>query len=319
MTVSTQQIRVSYTGDGVSTVFPIPFPFYLSTDLLVLLAGSPLASGYSVSGGNGLTGSATMASAPATGVNLQIILNDPLTQLVNLVDGTAFPSATLNQVNDRSIQIAQRLSDQISRSIRAPDGDVSPGMLLPPASARANTIPSFDAGGNLTTTVVLPTGSLSRGSIGNLLYPQTSAEIAASITPSDYGYPPFDIRRYGADPTGALASDTAMTSAIAVCGTTGGTIRLPAGTYTFAGQIALNQKAAPIILQGNGGVDAGSLAPTVLQYSGTTSPWIDMRSSSGCQIRDCQLFHTNVSFTGTYIKCGNDGTHGDSSLCAIRD
>jgi hypothetical protein len=44
--------------------------------------------------------------------------------------------------------------------------------------------------------------NVSRSQVGAALYPQTGAEIAAGVTPADYGYAPGDVRRYGANTTG---------------------------------------------------------------------------------------------------------------------
>lgn len=239
MTVSNQQVRVSYTGDSMSTAFPIPFPFFASTDLLVYLGGGAIASGYTTTGGNGNTGALIMASAPLLGVNLQIILNDPITQIVALVDGTAFPSATLNQVNDRAIQIMLRLADRLSRAIIAPDGDISPGMALPSAALRASSNLGFDVLGNLTLNQTLPSGTLSRGSIGNLLYPLTALEISNLVTVTDLGYAPGNVLRYGADPSGLTSSDAAITNALkAVCpqfgaAATAGAVHFPGASSRY--------------------------------------------------------------------------------------
>lgn len=54
------------------------------------------------------------------------------------------------------------------------------------------------------------------GNVG--YYARTAAEIAASVTPVDFVYAPGDVRRYGADPTGAANSSPAFTSAFAVKG-----------------------------------------------------------------------------------------------------
>ena len=179
-----------------------------------------------------------------------------------------------------------------------------------------NTIPGYPVD-NVAGFGVLLSQNLTQSMVGIALYPQTAAELAANVTPTSYNYPPYNLLRYGADPTGVLSSDAAMTSAISVCGTTGGTIRVPNGSYLFASQIALNVKTS-IILQGDGGVSGGGQTATQMKYSGTASPWINMQSSVGVEIRDIQLFHTSTSFTGTYIKCGNDGTHSDPAWCAVR-
>lgn len=215
MTVSTTQVRVAYTGDGTSVNFPIPFPFYLATDLLVLLAGVSISTGYSISGGGGTLGTLTMASAPSPGVNLQVVLNAPLTQIVNLVDGTAFPSVTLDQINDRAVQISQRLQDQVNRCIRAPDGDGSPLMLLPSAALRVSSALMLDKNGNIAlgipNTQVITTDLLAPF----LNLQQTSAELVAGIIPVNFAYRPGSLLRYGADPTGVADSSAAFANAIA--------------------------------------------------------------------------------------------------------
>lgn len=204
MTVSNTQIRQSYLGDGSSTSFPIPFRFYLATDISVFLGTVQQNSGYSITGGvdtngNPQLGTVVFSSPPAVSVPVQIVLNVPLTQLVNLVDGTEFPSSTLNQVNDRAFQALLRHDDRISRCIAAPDGDVSPILALPAAATRANTYPTFDSNGNLSVAQSVPSGTLSQASIGGFLNPRTPAEAVAGVTPTNYAYAPVpiaDARRY---------------------------------------------------------------------------------------------------------------------------
>lgn len=71
--------------------------------------------------------------------------------------------------------------------------------------------------------------------IGAILYPQTTQEIAQSIVPSAYQWPPGDIRRYGAKVDGATDDSAAWQAAVnVVCGVTGtgigGQISAPQGT-----------------------------------------------------------------------------------------
>jgi hypothetical protein len=156
---------------------------------------------------------------------------------------------------------------------------------------------------------------------GNIGYvARTNAEISAAVVPVDFSYQPFDIRRYGGDPTGVSASDTALASVISVCGTNGGTITFPPGVFNFAGQIGLNVKRN-IILQGSGGRSAGAATATIIQYTGTVSSvFINLNSSIGCSIRDCQIEYNQASWgngTNTLIGCNNDGTNGDPAYNSL--
>jgi hypothetical protein len=50
--------------------------------------------------------------------------------------------------------------------------------------------------------------NVSRSQVGGALYPQTAAEIAAGVTPTDYGYAPGDVRRYGFNGDGGTTDNT---------------------------------------------------------------------------------------------------------------
>lgn len=78
---------------------------------------------------------------------------------------------------------------------------------------------------------------LSQSVIGELLYPQTDAEVSAGVTPTDYSYPPLNILRYGADPTGFSDSGVAFNALVSVMAETeGGDAHIPPGQYLFTTQ-----------------------------------------------------------------------------------
>jgi len=160
-----------------------------------------------------------------------------------------------------------------------------------------------------------PVLDVATGIIGSI--PRTAAEITAGVTPTNPAYPPYDIRRYGGDPTGAAASDTALVAVLAVCGTPGGTIRFPNGTYKFANQYSLSNRHG-IVFQGDGGPTSSNTNGTILTYSGTVSPWFSCPQASGVLFKNMTLAHSNVGFTGTYIKYGaNAGS--PASFCGLDD
>ena len=72
---------------------------------------------------------------------------------------------------------------------------------------------------------------LTAAAIGLVLYPRTTAEINASITPSNYQYPSGNVLRYGADPTGGSDAATAFNNCWLAIKETGGTVSIPPGTY----------------------------------------------------------------------------------------
>jgi hypothetical protein len=76
--------------------------------------------------------------------------------------------------------------------------------------------------------------------IGATLYPQTTAEAAANVSPADYSYPPGDLRRYGA--TGGDDD----TSAFAAWALVGGRLSMPSGTYITRAPIVFDVKGTVV-------------------------------------------------------------------------
>lgn len=181
MTIITTQDRVTYAGDNVSTVFPVPFEFFLNSDLTVVKTAvggvqTTLVLGidYSLTGANVAGGgSLTKTLALATGEILAIFLNPPITQQSHYQSNGPFPAATLENDLDRQTQISQRLSDRLGRTLSAPDGDVNPQLTLPSAALRAGLVQAYDSSGNVTLlpTAAFPTTAIVSatqfGAVGN--------------------------------------------------------------------------------------------------------------------------------------------------------
>lgn len=229
MTISnTTPPRVVFNCDGVTTVFPVNIQAYQPGDISVVLT-APASSGgaevtltlnsdYSLAATGTLNPPAqtltTLGAIPyAHGYTLQAYINPPVNQQSQYVQGQAFPSLAVQTNLDRLTQMVQRVTDAVSRAIHFPDGDVAPSGLLPVAAARALMMMMFDANGNatigvpnsqvITTALLAPFLGLS----------QTASEAARGVTPVNLQYAPGDLRRYGADPTGVVACDAAVTTA----------------------------------------------------------------------------------------------------------
>jgi len=140
MTVQAIATPESYVGNGVTTLFPVNFNFFLPNDLLVTLvdttSGSPVTStlvlngtpGYSVAGGlsavTGLSGngSITTSWAPTAYQTIIISPNFALTQQTHYVPNSPFPAASHENALDRLTLIAQQQAVALGECIQAPVG-----------------------------------------------------------------------------------------------------------------------------------------------------------------------------------------------------
>lgn len=241
MTITATASEIAYAGDGVSTVFAIPFPFDTSSDLKLTSTDSSgnitvLSSGFSISGGGGSTGNATFTTAPAVGVTITILDNPELTQTSDYVSNDPFPAEAHERALDRVTRITKRLYQIVQKSLRVSDGDpaAGAGMLLGSVDNRKGKYLFFNAvTGAIEYAAALVSQTLSQSIIGLFLYPQTTAEAAAGVTPTNYFRPEGDIRRYGANVLSADNS-TALQTAINVCAQGGGEMLIPEGVYAYA-------------------------------------------------------------------------------------
>jgi hypothetical protein len=135
MTLSTQTSKTVFTGNGVSSVFPLPFPFLREADIQALLrrdgAETPLSLGthYTLSGaGNASGGSLTMLEPPATGETLVAWRAPAIVQETDYVENAAFPAETHEAALDLLTMICQALDEKIGRAVlypvSTPAGDI---------------------------------------------------------------------------------------------------------------------------------------------------------------------------------------------------
>jgi hypothetical protein len=77
----------------------------------------------------------------------------------------------------------------------------------------------------------------SQSDIGAALYPRTSAEQSAGVTPTNYAYEPGDVRRYGAVGDGTTDDTAAIQNAINAVGVSGEVIFPAIGTFLCTGSL----------------------------------------------------------------------------------
>lgn len=117
MTVSTDYAPLLYNGNGATTSFPITWPFYdISVTLIEGDDETPwvLGTHFTVSGGNGATGTLTVDTSPtdytpAVGQQLRITRSTDVIQDLDLVENDPFPSAEIEKALDRSTLIDQEI------------------------------------------------------------------------------------------------------------------------------------------------------------------------------------------------------------------
>lgn len=157
MSVSSTTNRVSYAGNGTTTVFSFPFYFLTTGDLAVLTidaAGTVvtkvITTDYTVTGTQAVNGtfpsggSVTMGTAPPSGTSLSIVRVPAQTQASTWLDGDPDPATVKETAFDKLTLLAQRLSDRVSRALRLSEGYVAsfnttlPTILTPGASICIN-------------------------------------------------------------------------------------------------------------------------------------------------------------------------------------
>jgi LysM repeat protein len=155
MTVNSSVAAAVDRGDGVSTVFTVPFYFLADGDIIVQLfdistgAETDLTLGthYTVQGaGNQSGGSVTLAVAPPDTHDIRRARNVTIDQQVDYTPNDKFPAEVTEQALDKLTMICQQIDSTRTHAVRFNDYENIDG-LLPQPLQRANTAYTFDANG----------------------------------------------------------------------------------------------------------------------------------------------------------------------------
>lgn len=155
MTVQTSDNSITFIGNGISTVFPFNFRFFLDGDLTVTeieADGTPVSRildyNYTVQGAGSQNGGSITTSLPLpSGNRLTVLRVMPMTQLVDIRNQGAFFPEVHEDAFDRLTMLIQQNAQRIGRAIRVPDYDPEPER-LPEVANRAFMLLSFDGDGN---------------------------------------------------------------------------------------------------------------------------------------------------------------------------
>lgn len=142
--------RVSYSvAQGVTqTSFTVSFEFFDNDDLNVYVDGvlKTLTTDYTVTGGDGSTGTVTISVTGASGGSTVVITRDiDLERTTDFPASGAFNIATLNTELDRIIAIAADLDDRAARALQLTDFDAAANLTLPELDTRKGKTLAFNA------------------------------------------------------------------------------------------------------------------------------------------------------------------------------
>ena len=149
--------RVSYAvAEGVTqTSFTVSFEFFDDADLNVYIDGTlkTLTTDYTLTGGDGSTGTITMSVTGAAGGSTVVITRDiDLKRTTDFPASGAFQVGSLNTELDKLVAIAADLNDLATRSIVLPDSDATSTLTLPSVDNRQSKYLAFDTSGLISMT-----------------------------------------------------------------------------------------------------------------------------------------------------------------------
>ena len=150
ITVSNNTPRVSYTvAEGqTQTSFTVNFEFFADADLRVFVDNTlkTITTDYTVSGGNGSTGSITMSVTGASGGSTVVIVRAiALERTTDFPTQGAFNISSLNTELDRIIAIHADVEDTADRGLRLQESDEAVTTTLPLKDTRKGTVLAFNA------------------------------------------------------------------------------------------------------------------------------------------------------------------------------
>lgn len=233
-TISTEITRISYSGNGSTTVFPYTFKVFANTDLQVIVRDSSgnetiqtLTTHYGVSGVEAdAGGNVTMVTAPATGETLTILRNMPLKQLTDYTAGGRFPAESHEEALDKIVMRLQQLEERLDRSPHTKKTSTLTNIEIDNVTAGEYWRWNLAGTGIDTVAAVQDLGNFTQSGTGAVA--RTAISKIAEIV---------SIKDFGAVGDGAADDTTAIQNTYDAM-TTGGMVFWPPGDY-LSGQITV--------------------------------------------------------------------------------
>ena len=191
--------RISYTvNEGVtrSEPYPTDFVFFETTDINVFVDGvartlhasTANTTLFTVSGGNGSTGSVTTSVTGATGGSTVVITRDiELKRTTDFPSSGAFEISKLNTELDTIITMISDSQDENSRSVRLLDNDDSATLTLPLKADRVGKVLGFNSSSgnaeavNHITSAAVTASTVSVGGSATASVTQSGSQITFAL------------------------------------------------------------------------------------------------------------------------------------------
>ena len=252
--------RREYIAAAAQTLFSVPFELFANGDLAVFIDGAlqGLDADYTVSGaGVEGGGSITLLTAATGGESIVVESDIPMARDSKYTQAGDLPHEILDNDFQRIVRMLQQLERDLARTFRLQRTDVNDASLaIPLAAARINKFLTTGAAGELLFSQSIPAATtFNQATVGANLWPQTAGEVAASVTPTFFYYPPGDLRRYNGIGDGVADASTALQAGIDVANQSGLPLLIPytGNYYKFDTAIVLASLSNPLTILGVGG------------------------------------------------------------------
>ena len=274
MTISSTTTTVSYNGNGSTTLFPVTFAFFgASTTAEIEVIERVIATGvettktvtthYTVSGGNGATGTVTAQSAPAATVEWHIRRITTQTQGTDYVENDSFPAASHENALDRLTMINQEQETDLNQAFQYSDTYTGAASTTVPEPVASSFLKWNAAGDALENSSTDADQYLSgNGTVAAPFYSYTS-------DPDSGGYR-IGANNLGVAVNGAKVLDVATTG-LGVTGTLSASGNVAGVNGSFSGAVTGTTGTFSGILKTDDATDATSGTDGSLQTDGGLS------------------------------------------------
>ena len=190
MTVSSALNRISFAGNGSTTAFatsPVVFFDAADLDVYVVVDSTGVATlktittHYTVTGGDGSTGTVTMLTAPVSGETLLIVRTMDATQVADFVQNDPSDAEVAEDALDKLTMLVQQLDERLDRVVTIPISETGTdaNSILP--FDRASKFLSFDGSKNILASVGTDGGTPTSAFMATVLDDTTAAAARTTL------------------------------------------------------------------------------------------------------------------------------------------